>query len=59
MAKIEDLTVESLARMADDQRDTFIQLLVQRYPTLAQDLCRGIETEIIDVSNEFANDRVA
>ena len=45
--------------MDDDQRDTFIQLLVQRYPTLAQDLCRGIETEIIDVSNEFANDRVA
>ena len=39
MAKIEDLTVESLARMDDDQRDTFIQLLVQRYPTLAQDLC--------------------
>ena len=59
MAKIEDLTVESIARMDDDQRDVFIQLMVQGYPQLAQDLCRGLEAEIIDASNQFATDRVA
>ena len=36
--QIEDLTVESVARMSADQRTGFVALLVQRYPTLAQEV---------------------
>ena len=57
--QIEDLTVESVARMSADQRTGFVALLVQRYPTLAQEVANEIDIELQVAHNDYEKDRVA
>ena len=44
--KLEDLTVESIAQMTKEQKDTFVSTFVKKWPHLASDIATAIGFEL-------------
>ena len=44
--KLEDLTVESIAQMTKEQKDTFVSTFVKKWPHLADDISTAINFEL-------------
>ena len=46
--KLEDLTVESIAQMTKEQKETFVTTFVKKWPHLANDITIMIESQLQD-----------
>jgi hypothetical protein len=44
--KLEDLTVESIAQMTKEQKETFVTTFVKKWPHLASDIAAAIGFEL-------------
>ena len=44
--KLEDLTVESIAQMTKEQKETFVSTFVKKWPHLANDISNAINFEL-------------
>tara|TARA_B100000989_G_scaffold256917_1_gene206281 strand:- start:3 stop:206 length:204 start_codon:yes stop_codon:yes gene_type:complete len=44
--KLEDLTVESIAQMTKEQKETFVTTFVKKWPHLANDISNAINFEL-------------
>ena len=55
--KLEDLTVESIAQMTQEQRDTFVLTFVKKWPHLAGDIADQIKIVRFDTINEELNNK--
>ncbi len=52
--KLEDLTVESIAQMTKEQKETFVTTFVKKWPHLANDIATaiGFELQIEELKEE-------
>ena len=57
--KLEDLTVESIAQMTQEQRDTFVSTFVKKWPHLACDIADQImDVRFDNVNMESSNNKM-
>ena len=59
--KLEDLTVESIAQMTKEQKETFVTTFVKKWPHLANDIATaiGFELQIEEEAEMFEMQRAA
>ena len=48
-----DNTVDTIARMNQEQRDLFVEVLAEKWPDLANKLSLGIETNLIEKDDNY------